>query len=155
MGNVPQDCTQGICWAGNREQGSQTLTKGPWEALELEFSFSLLKKAGPPLALSHWDLLLTLLSSSMVRMLGLPFLLAFPLPLCFSLAQLSSSRLSYQPAVLGLGSADLAYPVVFTAGLNTTHAHQVPFKMGRTMGFPGLPPLLRSNRVTWRTLMIF
>ncbi|OBS65426.1 hypothetical protein A6R68_06018 [Neotoma lepida] len=39
-------------------------------------------------------------------------------------SQLSSSRLSYQPAVLGLGSADLAYPVVFTAGLNTTHAHQ-------------------------------
>ncbi|XP_059116920.1 autophagy-related protein 13 isoform X7 [Peromyscus eremicus] len=46
--------------------------------------------------------------------------------------QLSSSRLSYQPAVLGLGSADLAYPVVFTAGLNTTHTHQlmVPGKEG-------------------------
>ncbi|XP_059116915.1 autophagy-related protein 13 isoform X2 [Peromyscus eremicus] len=37
-----------------------------------------------------------------------------------------------QPAVLGLGSADLAYPVVFTAGLNTTHTHQlmVPGKEG-------------------------
>ncbi|XP_028634374.1 autophagy-related protein 13 isoform X3 [Grammomys surdaster] len=52
--------------------------------------------------------------------------------------QLSSSRLSYQPAVLGLGSADLAYPVVFTAGLNTTHAHQlmVPGKEG---GVPLVP----------------
>lgn len=82
-----------------------------------------------------------LLSSSMGHMLGLPFLFAFPLPLCFSLAQLSSSRLSYQPAVLGLGSADLAYPVVFTAGLNTTHAHQVPFKWGGPWASRGyLPP---------------
>ncbi|EPY83994.1 hypothetical protein CB1_000515005 [Camelus ferus] len=39
--------------------------------------------------------------------------------------QLSSSRLSYQPAALGVGSADLAYPVVFAAGLNATHPHQV------------------------------
>ncbi|XP_048215804.1 autophagy-related protein 13 isoform X1 [Perognathus longimembris pacificus] len=45
---------------------------------------------------------------------------------------LSSSRLSYQPAVLGLGSADLAYPVVFAAGLNAPHPHQlmVPGKEG-------------------------
>ncbi|XP_069888547.1 autophagy-related protein 13 isoform X5 [Dipodomys merriami] len=47
-------------------------------------------------------------------------------------SQLSSSRLSYQPAVLGLGSADLAYPVVFAAGLNAPHPHQlmVPGKEG-------------------------
>ncbi|XP_006865123.1 PREDICTED: autophagy-related protein 13 [Chrysochloris asiatica] len=46
--------------------------------------------------------------------------------------QLSSSRLSYQPAALGVGSADLAYPVVFAAGLNATHPHQlmVPGKDG-------------------------
>ncbi|KAL4829598.1 hypothetical protein H8958_005978 [Nasalis larvatus] len=46
--------------------------------------------------------------------------------------QLSSSRLSYQPAALGIGSADLAYPVVFAAGLNATHSHQlmVPGKEG-------------------------
>ncbi|XP_073900827.1 autophagy-related protein 13 isoform X2 [Castor canadensis] len=39
---------------------------------------------------------------------------------------------SHQPAVLGLGSADLAYPVVFAAGLNATHPHQlmVPGKEG-------------------------
>lgn len=36
LGNVPKDWAQGICWAGNRELGSQTLTKGLWEALELE-----------------------------------------------------------------------------------------------------------------------
>ncbi|XP_021047749.1 autophagy-related protein 13 isoform X1 [Mus pahari] len=55
--------------------------------------------------------------------------------------QLSSSRLSYQPAVLGLGSADLAYPVVFTAGLNTTHAHQlmVPGKEGGVPLAPSHP----------------
>ncbi|XP_039082653.1 autophagy-related protein 13 isoform X5 [Hyaena hyaena] len=47
-------------------------------------------------------------------------------------SQLSSSRLSYQPAALGVGSADLAYPVVFAAGLNATHPHQlmVPGKEG-------------------------
>ncbi|XP_075817499.1 autophagy-related protein 13 isoform X3 [Microtus pennsylvanicus] len=56
-------------------------------------------------------------------------------------SQLSSSRLSYQPAVLGLGSADLAYPVVFTAGLNTTHAHQlmVPGKEGGVPLAPSQP----------------
>ncbi|XP_051040151.1 autophagy-related protein 13 isoform X6 [Phodopus roborovskii] len=56
-------------------------------------------------------------------------------------SQLSSSRLSYQPAVLGLGSADLAYPVVFTAGLNTTHTHQlmVPGKEGGVPLAPNQP----------------
>ncbi|XP_075817501.1 autophagy-related protein 13 isoform X4 [Microtus pennsylvanicus] len=46
-----------------------------------------------------------------------------------------------QPAVLGLGSADLAYPVVFTAGLNTTHAHQlmVPGKEGGVPLAPSQP----------------
>ncbi|KFO19870.1 Autophagy-related protein 13 [Fukomys damarensis] len=53
-------------------------------------------------------------------------------------SQLSSSRLSYQPAVLGLGSADLAYPVVVPAGLNAPHPHQlmVPGKEG---GVPVAP----------------
>ncbi|XP_075817497.1 autophagy-related protein 13 isoform X2 [Microtus pennsylvanicus] len=48
---------------------------------------------------------------------------------------------SHQPAVLGLGSADLAYPVVFTAGLNTTHAHQlmVPGKEGGVPLAPSQP----------------
>ncbi|XP_075401900.1 autophagy-related protein 13 isoform X4 [Tenrec ecaudatus] len=51
--------------------------------------------------------------------------------------QLSSSRLSYQPAALGVGSADLAYPVVFAAGLNATHPHQptVPGKDGGGLPF--------------------
>ncbi|XP_028916263.1 autophagy-related protein 13 isoform X5 [Ornithorhynchus anatinus] len=51
-------------------------------------------------------------------------------------SQLSSSRLSYQPAALGVGSADLAYPLVFAAGLNAAHPHQlvVPGKDG------GVPP---------------
>ncbi|KAL6084142.1 hypothetical protein STEG23_006953 [Scotinomys teguina] len=55
--------------------------------------------------------------------------------------QLSSSRLSYQPAVLGLGSADLAYPIMFTAGLNTTHTHQlmVPGKEGGVPLAPNQP----------------
>ncbi|XP_041493424.1 autophagy-related protein 13 isoform X2 [Microtus oregoni] len=48
---------------------------------------------------------------------------------------------SHQPAVLGLGPADLAYPVVFTAGLNTTHAHQlmVPGKEGGVPLAPSQP----------------
>ncbi|KAM9221362.1 autophagy-related protein 13 isoform 3-T7 [Dugong dugon] len=52
--------------------------------------------------------------------------------------QLSSSRLSYQSAALGVGSADLAYPVMFAAGLNATHPHQlmVPGKEG---GLPLAP----------------
>nr|XP_044989280.1 autophagy-related protein 13 isoform X5 [Jaculus jaculus] len=56
-------------------------------------------------------------------------------------SQLSSSRLSYQPAVLGLGSADLAYPIVFTAGLNATHPHQlmVPGKEGGVPFTPNQP----------------
>ncbi|XP_008841770.1 autophagy-related protein 13 isoform X2 [Nannospalax galili] len=56
-------------------------------------------------------------------------------------SQLSSSRLSCQPAGLGLGSADLAYPVVFTAGLNATHPHQlmVPGKEGGTPLAPNQP----------------
>ncbi|XP_023384517.1 autophagy-related protein 13 isoform X3 [Pteropus medius] len=55
--------------------------------------------------------------------------------------QLSSSRLSYQPAALGIGSADLAYPVVFAAGLNTTHPHQlmVPGKEGGVPLAPNQP----------------
>ncbi|XP_048644672.1 autophagy-related protein 13 isoform X6 [Marmota marmota marmota] len=56
-------------------------------------------------------------------------------------SQLSSSRLSYQPAVLGLGSADLAYPVVFAAGLNAQHPHQlmVPGKEGGVPLAPNQP----------------
>ncbi|XP_070616261.1 autophagy-related protein 13 isoform X7 [Erythrolamprus reginae] len=52
--------------------------------------------------------------------------------------QLSSSRLSYQPAALGVGSADLGYPVVFAGGLSATHPHQlvVPGKDG---GIPMIP----------------
>ncbi|XP_064144263.1 autophagy-related protein 13 isoform X5 [Loxodonta africana] len=55
--------------------------------------------------------------------------------------QLSSSRLSYQPAALGVGSADLAYPVVFAAGLNATHPHQlmVPGKEGGVPLAPSQP----------------
>ncbi|XP_065451215.1 autophagy-related protein 13 isoform X4 [Chrysemys picta bellii] len=51
--------------------------------------------------------------------------------------QLSSSRLSYQPAALGVGSADLGYPVIFAGGLNAAHPHQliVPGKEG------GVPPV--------------
>ncbi|GAB1286584.1 Autophagy-related protein 13 [Apodemus speciosus] len=45
------------------------------------------------------------------------------------------------PSILGIGSADLAYPVVFTAGLNTTHAHQlmVPGKDGGGPPAPNHP----------------
>ncbi|XP_073204316.1 autophagy-related protein 13 isoform X3 [Lepidochelys kempii] len=51
--------------------------------------------------------------------------------------QLSSSRLSYQPAALGVGSADMGYPVIFAGGLNAAHPHQliVPGKEG------GVPPV--------------
>ncbi|XP_074853695.1 autophagy-related protein 13 isoform X7 [Carettochelys insculpta] len=50
---------------------------------------------------------------------------------------LSSSRLSYQPAALGVGSADMGYPVIFAGGLNAAHPHQliVPGKEG------GVPPV--------------
>nr|XP_058162250.1 autophagy-related protein 13 isoform X1 [Dasypus novemcinctus]XP_058162251.1 autophagy-related protein 13 isoform X1 [Dasypus novemcinctus]XP_058162252.1 autophagy-related protein 13 isoform X1 [Dasypus novemcinctus]XP_058162253.1 autophagy-related protein 13 isoform X1 [Dasypus novemcinctus] len=55
--------------------------------------------------------------------------------------QLSSSRLSYPPAALGIGSADLAYPVVFAAGLNATQPHQlmVPGKEGGVPLAPNQP----------------
>ncbi|XP_045681213.1 autophagy-related protein 13 isoform X2 [Phyllostomus hastatus] len=48
---------------------------------------------------------------------------------------------SHQPAALGVGSADLAYPVVFAAGLNTTHPHQlmVPGKEGGVPLAPNQP----------------
>ncbi|XP_015425015.1 PREDICTED: autophagy-related protein 13 isoform X2 [Myotis davidii] len=50
---------------------------------------------------------------------------------------------SHQPAALGVGSADLAYPVVFAAGLNTTHPHQlmVPGKEGGVPLAPNQPAL--------------
>ncbi|XP_060032476.1 autophagy-related protein 13 isoform X9 [Erinaceus europaeus] len=46
-----------------------------------------------------------------------------------------------QPAALGVGSADLAYPVVFAAGLNATHPHQlmVPGKEGGIALAPNQP----------------
>nr|XP_024110150.1 autophagy-related protein 13 isoform X2 [Pongo abelii]XP_024110151.1 autophagy-related protein 13 isoform X2 [Pongo abelii]XP_054295679.1 autophagy-related protein 13 isoform X2 [Pongo pygmaeus]XP_054295680.1 autophagy-related protein 13 isoform X2 [Pongo pygmaeus] len=48
---------------------------------------------------------------------------------------------SHQPAALGVGSADLAYPVVFAAGLNATHLHQlmVPGKEGGVPLAPNQP----------------
>ncbi|KAF6102200.1 autophagy related 13 [Phyllostomus discolor] len=48
---------------------------------------------------------------------------------------------SHQPAALGVGSADLAYPVVFAAGLNTTQPHQlmVPGKEGGVPLAPNQP----------------
>ncbi|XP_016041922.1 autophagy-related protein 13 isoform X2 [Erinaceus europaeus] len=48
---------------------------------------------------------------------------------------------SHQPAALGVGSADLAYPVVFAAGLNATHPHQlmVPGKEGGIALAPNQP----------------
>ncbi|XP_033004729.1 autophagy-related protein 13 isoform X3 [Lacerta agilis] len=56
-------------------------------------------------------------------------------------SQLSSSRLSYQPAALGVGSADLAYPVVFAGGLSAAHPHQliVPGKDGGVPLIPSQP----------------
>ncbi|XP_059874777.1 autophagy-related protein 13 isoform X1 [Delphinus delphis] len=55
--------------------------------------------------------------------------------------QLSSSRLSCQPAALGVGSADLGCPAVFAAGLNTTHPYQlmVPGKEGGVPLAPNQP----------------
>ncbi|XP_044125816.1 autophagy-related protein 13 isoform X4 [Bufo gargarizans] len=51
--------------------------------------------------------------------------------------QLYSSRLSYQPAVLGAGSSDLGYPVALAAGVSATLPHQmmVPGKEG---GLPNI-----------------
>lgn len=151
MGNSAQDCAQGNLLDWNiGELGSQELSRGLWEALELEIlisdqaslCFLIAKGLAHPGSSFYWDLLPLSAELQHESHARVAFLLAFPLPLCFSLAQLSSSRLSYQPAVLGLGSADLAYPVVFTAGLNTTHTHQV-----LPTGFPGLPLLPRSNTV--------
>ncbi|XP_077178473.1 autophagy-related protein 13 isoform X4 [Paroedura picta] len=55
--------------------------------------------------------------------------------------QLSSSRLSYQPAALGVGSADLGYPVAFAGGLSAAHPHQliVPGKEGGVPLIPSQP----------------
>uniref|UniRef100_A0A8D2Q456 Autophagy-related protein 13 n=1 Tax=Varanus komodoensis TaxID=61221 RepID=A0A8D2Q456_VARKO len=56
-------------------------------------------------------------------------------------SQLSSSRLSYQPAALGVGSADMGYPVVFAGGLSAAHPHQlvVPGKEGGVPVVPNQP----------------
>ncbi|XP_061466879.1 autophagy-related protein 13 isoform X2 [Rhineura floridana] len=56
-------------------------------------------------------------------------------------SQLSSSRLSYQPAALGVGSTDLGYPVVFAGGLSAAHPHQliVPGKDGGVPLIPNQP----------------
>ncbi|NXY30456.1 ATG13 protein, partial [Pomatorhinus ruficollis] len=52
--------------------------------------------------------------------------------------QLSSSRLSYQPAALGVGSADMGYPVLFAGGLNAAHPHQL-IGPGKEGGVPPVP----------------
>ncbi|XP_034971116.1 autophagy-related protein 13 isoform X2 [Zootoca vivipara] len=48
---------------------------------------------------------------------------------------------SHQPAALGVGSADLAYPVVFAGGLSAAHPHQliVPGKDGGVALIPSQP----------------
>ncbi|XP_043826852.1 autophagy-related protein 13 isoform X2 [Dromiciops gliroides] len=55
--------------------------------------------------------------------------------------QLASSRLSYQPAALGVGSAELAHPVVLAAGSSAAHPHQlmVPGKEGGVPLAPSQP----------------
>ncbi|XP_054682235.1 autophagy-related protein 13 isoform X16 [Grus americana] len=53
-------------------------------------------------------------------------------------SQLSSSRLSYQPAALGVGSADTGYPVLFAGGLNAAHPHQL-IGPGKEGGVPPIP----------------
>ncbi|XP_062491824.1 autophagy-related protein 13 isoform X8 [Pezoporus occidentalis] len=53
-------------------------------------------------------------------------------------SQLSSSRLSYQPAALGVGSADMGYPVLFAGGLNAAHPHQL-LGPGKEGGVPPIP----------------
>ncbi|XP_057264790.1 autophagy-related protein 13 isoform X5 [Pezoporus wallicus] len=53
-------------------------------------------------------------------------------------SQLSSSRLSYQPAALGVGSADMGYPVLFAGGLNAAHPHQL-LGPGKEGGVPPVP----------------
>ncbi|XP_027561500.1 autophagy-related protein 13 isoform X4 [Neopelma chrysocephalum] len=52
--------------------------------------------------------------------------------------QLSSSRLSYQPAALGVGSADMGYPVLFAGGLHAAHPHQL-IGPGKEGGVPPIP----------------
>ncbi|KAM4721778.1 autophagy-related protein 13 isoform 5-T5 [Rhinophrynus dorsalis] len=54
-----------------------------------------------------------------------------PMGLAFS-HQLCSSRLSYQPAVLGAGTSELGYPAALAAGVSATHPHQmiIPGKEG-------------------------
>ncbi|XP_060619756.1 autophagy-related protein 13 isoform X3 [Anolis sagrei] len=52
--------------------------------------------------------------------------------------QLSSSRLSYQPAALGVGSAELGYPVVFAGGLSAAHPQQLVVQ-GKDGGVPLIP----------------
>ncbi|XP_069714076.1 autophagy-related protein 13 isoform X5 [Phaenicophaeus curvirostris] len=53
-------------------------------------------------------------------------------------SQLSSSRLSCQPAALGVGSADIGYPILFAGGLNAAHPHQL-IGPGREGGVPLIP----------------
>ncbi|XP_072473722.1 autophagy-related protein 13 isoform X2 [Notamacropus eugenii] len=55
--------------------------------------------------------------------------------------QLASSRVSYQPAALGVGSAELAHPMVFAAGSSAAHPHQlmVPGKEGGVPFTPSQP----------------
>ncbi|KAM4778969.1 autophagy-related protein 13 isoform 7-T8 [Cyanocitta cristata] len=53
-------------------------------------------------------------------------------------SQLSSSRLSYQPAALGVGSADMGCPVLFAGGLNAAHPHQL-IGPGKEGGVPPVP----------------
>ncbi|XP_017663621.1 PREDICTED: autophagy-related protein 13 isoform X5 [Lepidothrix coronata] len=53
-------------------------------------------------------------------------------------SQLSSSRLSYQPAALGVGSADMGYPVLFAGGLHAAHPHQL-IGPGKEGGVPPVP----------------
>ncbi|XP_060619747.1 autophagy-related protein 13 isoform X2 [Anolis sagrei] len=53
-------------------------------------------------------------------------------------SQLSSSRLSYQPAALGVGSAELGYPVVFAGGLSAAHPQQLVVQ-GKDGGVPLIP----------------
>ncbi|KAM8808069.1 autophagy-related protein 13 isoform 3-T3 [Eudromia elegans] len=53
-------------------------------------------------------------------------------------SQLSSSRLSYQPAALAVGSADMGYPVLFAGGLTAAHPHQL-IGPGKEGGVPPVP----------------
>uniref|UniRef100_A0A8D0DLT9 Autophagy-related protein 13 n=1 Tax=Salvator merianae TaxID=96440 RepID=A0A8D0DLT9_SALMN len=72
-------------------------------------------------------------------------------------SQLSSSRLSYQPAALGIGSTDLGYPVIFAGGLSAAHPHQVivPGKEGGVPLIPSQPihgTQADHERATWTPL---